>query len=38
VISVYAMTKKPSSKPTKSKSALVIPAGAPAKLIAVRRG
>jgi len=35
VIGVYAMTKKPSSKPTKAKtkSALVIPARAPGRLI-----
>ena len=36
VVGVYAMTKKPSSKPTKpkAKSALVIPARPPNKLIA----
>jgi hypothetical protein len=36
-IGVYAMTKKPSSKPAKPKSALVIPAGSGAKLIASTR-
>ena len=34
VIGIYAMTKKPSSKPAKPKAALVIPAGPRAKLIA----
>jgi hypothetical protein len=33
-VGVYAMTKKPSSKPAKTKSALVIPAGPRVKLIA----
>ncbi|MBV9416707.1 MAG: hypothetical protein JO363_17120 [Solirubrobacterales bacterium] len=33
-VGVYAMTKKPSSKPAKPKSALVIPAGSRAKLLA----
>jgi hypothetical protein len=37
VIGVYAMTKKPSSKPAKAKAALVIPAGPRAKLIASSR-
>jgi hypothetical protein len=37
VIGVYAMTKKPSSKPAKPKAALVIPAAPPAKLIASSR-
>jgi hypothetical protein len=36
-IGVYAMTKKPSSKPAKPKSALVIPAHPQAKLIASSR-
>jgi hypothetical protein len=34
VAGVYAMAKKPSSKPAKPKAALVIPAGSHAKLIA----
>jgi hypothetical protein len=33
-VGVYAMTQKPSSKPAKPKSALVIPAGSRVKLIA----
>ncbi len=33
-VGIYAMTKKPSSKPAKPKSALVIPAGPGTKLIA----
>lgn len=33
-IGVYAMTQKKSSKPAKPKSAIVIPAGAPARLVA----
>jgi hypothetical protein len=33
-IGVYAMTQKKSSKPAKPKSALVIPPGAPARLVA----
>ncbi len=33
-VGIYAMTKKPSSKPAKPKSALVIPAGPRTKLIA----
>ncbi len=37
VIGVYAMTKKPSSKPAKPKAALVIPAGPRAKLTASLR-
>jgi hypothetical protein len=37
VIGVYAMAKKPSSKPAKPKSALVIPAGPEMKLIASSR-
>ena len=37
VIGVYAMTKKPSSKPAKPKSALVIPAAPPAQLVASSR-
>jgi hypothetical protein len=37
VVGVYAMTKKPSSKPAKPKAALVIPAGPRAKLIASSR-
>ena len=37
-VGVYAMTKKPSSKPAKPKSALVIPAGSRANLIASSRG
>jgi heme/copper-type cytochrome/quinol oxidase subunit 2 len=37
VVGVYAMTKKPSSKPAKPKSALVIPAAPPAKLVASSR-
>jgi hypothetical protein len=36
-IGVYAMTQKKSSKPAKPKSALVIPAGAHAELIASSR-
>lgn len=32
VIGIYAMTKKPSSKPAKPKAALVVPAGPPAEL------
>jgi hypothetical protein len=34
VVGIYAMTKKPSSKPAKTKTALVIPATPRAKLIA----
>jgi hypothetical protein len=34
VLGVYAMTQKPSSKPAKPKSALVIPAGSRVRLIA----
>jgi hypothetical protein len=34
VVGVYAMTQKPSSKPAKPKSALVIPAGSRVRLIA----
>ncbi|HUA44350.1 MAG TPA: hypothetical protein VMA77_03935 [Solirubrobacteraceae bacterium] len=37
VIGVYAMAKKPSSKPAKAKSALVIPAGPRMKLVASSR-
>lgn len=37
VIGVYAMTKKPSSKPAKPKAALVIPAGPRVKLTASSR-
>ena len=37
VIGVYAMAKKPSSKPAKPKAALVVPAGPRAKLIASSR-
>jgi hypothetical protein len=37
VIGVYAMAKKPSSKPAKPKSAMVIPAGSEVKLIASSR-
>ncbi len=33
-VGIYAMTKKPSSKPAKPKSALVIPAGPGTRLIA----
>lgn len=36
-VGIYAMTKKPSSKPAKPKSALVIPAGPRTKLIASSR-
>lgn len=37
VVGVYAMTQKPSSKPTKPKAALVIPTGRHARLIALSR-
>lgn len=37
VVGVYAMTKKPSSKPAKPKSALVIPATPRAEMIASSR-
>jgi hypothetical protein len=37
VVGIYAMTKKPSSKPAKPKAALVIPATPRAKLIASSR-
>jgi hypothetical protein len=36
-VGVYAMTQKPSSAPAKPKSALVIPAGSPVRLIASSR-
>jgi len=36
-LGVYAMAQKPSSKPAKPKSALVVPAGSRAKLIASSR-
>jgi hypothetical protein len=36
-IGVYAMTQKPSSKPAKPKSAIVIPAGSRVRLIASSR-
>jgi hypothetical protein len=34
VVGIYAMTKKPSSKPAKPKAALIVPASPRAKLIA----
>jgi hypothetical protein len=34
VVGVYAMSQKPSSKPAKPKSALVIPAGPQVKVLA----
>jgi hypothetical protein len=37
-IGVYAMTQKPSSKPAKPKSALVIPTGSRVTLVASSRG
>jgi hypothetical protein len=37
VVGVYAMAEKPSSKPAKAKSALVIPAGPRVRLIASSR-
>ncbi len=37
VVGVYAMAKKPASKPAKTKSALVIPAGPQVKVIASSR-
>ena len=36
-VGVYAMTKKPSSKPAKAKSALVIPSGPTVRLVASSR-
>lgn len=37
-IGIYAMTKKPSSKPKPTKSALVVPAGRQTQLIASQSG
>jgi hypothetical protein len=37
VVGVYAMAEKPSSKPAKPKTALVIPTGPPVRLIASTR-
>lgn len=37
VVGVYAMTKKPSSKPAKTKSALVTPAGRGVRVVASSR-